>query len=323
LDAVPASLLTETNPKTDKSRKHGYLTAILHLAPGRLGGANVCPFATPGCLSACLNTAGHGGIALDAEGLNTVQRARIRRTRFMRQRVAFWAMLERDIAAHLRRCERLGLRPAIRLNGMSDLAWERRRALVGGVWHENVMRAWPGIEFYDYTKSRPSLRGERGTGKLPPNYHLTYSLSEHEDSEAFAAEALALGWNVAVVFGLRKDGRRKRKRLPATFWGMPVIDGDAHDVRFLDPRGVIVGLRAKGRALRDDTGFVRWVVVLEDEEWVLWKRKGRRGRLRRRSTRRSGRKVGASGSRCDLGAGRLRSASIRAGRSSLRSHLRT
>jgi hypothetical protein len=313
MDAVPASLLTK-NPKTDKSEEHGVLTAIQHLAPGKQSGANVCPFATPGCLSACLNTAGHGGIALDAEGLNPVQRARIRRTRFMRQRIAFWAMLERDIRAHLRRCERLGLEPAIRLNGTSDVAWERRRALVGGVWHQNVMRAWPGIQFYDYTKSRPSLRGERGTRKLPPNYHLTYSLSEHEDSEAYALEALALGWNVAVVFGVRKG-----KRLPSRFWGVPVIDGDAHDVRFLDPRGVIVGLRAKGRALHDESGFVRWVVVLEDEEWVLWKRKSRRGRLRRRLPRRSaGRTVGSSGSRCDLGAKRSASRSSRAGRSSSR-----
>jgi hypothetical protein len=43
--------------------------------------------------------------------------------------------------------------------------------------------------------------------------------------------------------------------LPSTWLGFPVIDGDRHDARFLDPAGVIVGLRAKGLARVDTSGF--------------------------------------------------------------------
>src|SRR5262245_61695176 len=79
----PSGLFTPDgyNPKTKKGRAAGYSTAILHFAPAQLSGYDVCQYATQGCRAACLNTAGHGGIALDAEGLNDVQRARISRTR--------------------------------------------------------------------------------------------------------------------------------------------------------------------------------------------------------------------------------------------------
>ena len=47
-----------------------------------------------------------------------------------------------------------------------------------------------------------------------------------------------------------------RNKLPKTFKGLPVIDGDKDDLRFLDPQGVIVGLIAKGKAKQDKSGFV-------------------------------------------------------------------
>jgi len=100
------------------------------------------------------------------------------------------------------------------------------------------------FQFYDYTKNiRRALA--YAAGQYPANYHLTFSRSESNADDV--ARALLAGVNVAVVF---------RKALPATWGGRPVIDGDAHDLRFLDPRGVIVGLRAKGRAKRDVSGFV-------------------------------------------------------------------
>jgi hypothetical protein len=53
--------------------------------------------------------------------------------------------------------------------------------------------------------------------------------------------------------------------LPATFTiggkSFPVINGDETDLRFLDAKGVIVGLRAKGKARKDTTGFVRTPVA--------------------------------------------------------------
>jgi hypothetical protein len=109
------------------------------------------------------------------------------------------------------------------------------------------MRAFPDVTFYDYTKVAKRRRAKG----FPANYHLTFSLSEDNDRLAYL-EANE-GSNVAVVFDVRKGAP-----LPDTFAGRPVIDGDISDMRFKDPRGVIVGLRAKGsRGKSDTSGFVR------------------------------------------------------------------
>lgn len=247
LDAMPnldKGLLTVGNPKTAKGEGYGYFTAILHLAPASLSGRNVCAHATDGCKAACLNTAGRGGIALDADGLNGIQVARIRRTRwFTRDRVAFMVRLVRDIETHCKRAAAHGLKPAVRLNGTSDLPWEN---IPCGDF-PNIFARFPEVRFYDYTKVPARLR-RRAMGT--PNYALTFSLAESND--AHALDAMAAGLNVAAVFAVRKG-----QPLPATYYGRPVIDGDLTDLRFTDPAGVIVGLRAKGRAIGDTSGFVR------------------------------------------------------------------
>ncbi len=247
LDRDPLALLTTGNPKTAKGEGQGYLTAIMHLAPHKVAGFNVCGYASKGCAAACLNTAGRGGIGLDSDGLNAIQIARIRRTRFFKRDIgAFMRQLHAEIADHERRALAHGLKPAVRLNGTSDLPWEKLRA--GGF--PNMMAAFPGVTFYDYTK------WPIGKRKLSaaPGYSLTFSLCEDNDSRA--ADALRAGVNVAAVFNVTRSGD-----LPAehTINGVtaPVIDGDKTDLRFLDPSGVIVGLRAKGRAKKDTSGFVR------------------------------------------------------------------
>lgn len=251
LDADPKSLLTVGNPKTAKGECFGYLTAVMHLAPHTLAGFNVCGYASKGCAAACLNTAGRGGIGLDANGLNMIQAARIQRTRaFRRDRHAFLVRLASEIRAHAKRARKHGLRPAVRLNGTSDLPWERFSVTLNGREYDNLMQAFPEVTFYDYTKWPIGKRRP----DLAPGYSLTLSLAEDNDSRA--ADALQAGFNVAAVFDTPKSGD-----LPSeyTLGGItaPVIDGDSHDLRFLDPRGVIVGLRAKGRAKKDLTGFVR------------------------------------------------------------------
>jgi hypothetical protein len=245
LDADPLALLTTGNPKTAKGEGSGYLTAILHLAPHKVAGFNVCGYASQGCAAACLNTAGRGGIGLDADGLNTIQIARIRRTRyFKRDRSAFFLQLADEIAAHALAAHRHGLRPAVRLNGTSDLPWEKLS--IGGF--PNVFAMFPDVQFYDYTKWPIHKR------RTAPNYHLTFSLCE--DNETRAADALRAGVSVAAVFDTRKSGD-----LPATHTigdvTARVIDADKTDLRFLDEPGVICGLRAKGRAKSDTSGFVR------------------------------------------------------------------
>lgn len=252
LDALPprGGLLTTGNPKTAKGEGAGYLTAILHLAPSTVSGRNTCANATAGCAAACLNTAGRGGIGLDADGLNAIQIARIRRTRWaFRDRVGFLSALAAEVAAHERRARAHGLLPAVRLNGTSDLRWER--FAVGA--YPNIFAMFPNVTFYDYTKHPAHKRDVASI----PNYSLTFSLAESNDDHA--AAALEAGINVAAVFDTRRSAD-----LPAWFAinGViaRVIDGDKTDLRFLDPqesRGVIVGLRAKGRAKHDTSGFVR------------------------------------------------------------------
>jgi hypothetical protein len=233
------TLLTVGNPKILKGTAFGYLTAILHFAPGRLSGFNVCPGASAACLVACLNTAGRGGIIKKGETSNKIQAARLRKTLFyFNETDTFMAQLAKEIGNIVKLAAKHGLKPAIRLNGTSDIRWELQKVNYGGNVFQNIMLAFPNVIFYDYTK----LANRRN---LPPNYSLTFSLSE--DNDKSAEQALANGLNVAAVF----------RKIPPTFLGRTVVDGDVSDLRFLDPSGVIVGLKAKGKAKKDTSGFVR------------------------------------------------------------------
>jgi len=220
----------DANAKTVKGQGRGYMTAILYLAPADESGYEVCPMASQGCRKACLNKAGMGAFS-------NVQAARIAKTKwYFEDRAAFMAQLMTEVRAFIRKAFKAGLIPVVRLNGTSDIPWER----VPVEGKPNIMAHFPTVQFYDYTK-RHNRRD------LPDNYHLTFSLAEDNDTRASAAASN--GANVAVVF--RTD------KFPTTFMGMPVVDGDADDLRFLDGKGVVVGLKAKGPAKKDTSGFVR------------------------------------------------------------------
>jgi hypothetical protein len=229
-------LLTKPDrqPKAVKGQKHGYMTFVLHLAPADVSGNNVCPMSSGGCRAGCLNRAGRGRF-------DGVQAARLRRTRwYFDDRAGFMAALSSDIAKAIAYAGRRGYRPAFRLNGTSDIPWQRVARDVISRHHD--------VPFYDYTKVSKRLTDEEQLA----NYALTYSLSE--DNEASARGVLAAGGNVAVVF---RDKATRSRYMVTGYMGVPVIDGDETDLRFLDPRGVIVGLYAKGPAKTDTSGFVR------------------------------------------------------------------
>jgi hypothetical protein len=229
-------LLSTANPKIQKGTKLGYLSFILHLAPATLSGKETCPKRTAGCTAACLNTAGRGGMFRKGENTNMIQQARIRKTRmFFEQRDAFMAQLEKDIKLGIKQAAKLGLTPVFRLNGTSDLAWEKY----------GIIEKFPQVQFYDYTK----VLG-RKVAHLQ-NYHLTFSAADGNDADV--AKAVAQGMNVAAVFD----------KLPSEYMGKEVINADEHDLRFLDPKGVIAGLKAKGRAKKDTSGFVRRVIDIQ------------------------------------------------------------
>jgi hypothetical protein len=222
-------LSVSADAKTVKGEKKGYLTGILYLAPASSSGTNVCASASPGCIRGCLNTAGRAAI------FPAILKARVRKTReLFADREAFIAQLAKDIRALERKAKREGLTPCVRVNGTSDLPWLAMR----------MARMFPSTTFYDYSKN------PRVWERRLPNYHITFSLSENNLSAAL--ETLAHGSNVAVVFDTKKGGP-----LPTTWKGFDVVDGDISDLRFLDKAGVVVGLRAKGRAKKDCSGFVQ------------------------------------------------------------------
>ena len=120
------NLLTVGNPKVLKGMSQGYMTYILHLAPASLSGYNTCPKATAGCKAACLNTAGRGGMFKKGKTTNVIQQARIRKTKmFFENRSQFMADLVKDIELGIKQSARLNLVPVFRLNGTSDLAFEK------------------------------------------------------------------------------------------------------------------------------------------------------------------------------------------------------
>lgn len=234
--------LPHANPKLAKSLGFGIMSAPLHLAPARLSGFNVCPMSTKGCRKACLHTAGNPA------NMAGKTRARIARTKaFYGDREGFMAAVVSEIAGLQRKADRAGMRLAIRLNATSDIRWEAIPVFRDGHAFSHIMRAFPDVIFYDYTK----IANRRN---IPPNYHLTFSLSENNDAQALAA--LANGMNVAVVFDVKKG-----QPLPEFFSlcgvSVPVLDGDEDDFRRSDPKRHIVGLRAKGAAKNDKSGFVR------------------------------------------------------------------
>lgn len=248
---APSALLTLGNPKTAKGEGFGYLTAILHLAPARLAGFEVCSGRTDGCTAACLNTSGMQGTA--GRHRRRIVAARIRKTKWFRaDRQSFMRRLEREIAAHERSAARHGLRPAVRLNGTSDIPWENVRYLGTDGRSVTLLDRFPRVQFYDYTKV-----ATRFGRPLPANYDLTFSAADGNDRAT--AVAVGYGARVAVVFGNADRPSARKWPLPTEYDGRTVVDADKHDLRFLEPAGVICGLRAKGLAKTDRSGFVTWI----------------------------------------------------------------
>ena len=228
------SLLT-TNPKLNKSLDRGYKSFGIHLAPYNLSGKNVCTSASKGCVESCLNYSGHGAFT-------SVQQARINKTKlFNANKQEFMLDLVKEVETAIRRSIKNNMTPVFRLNLTSDVPWESIKVRD----NKNIMEMFPNVQFYDYTKNVKRMIAFT-MGGMPKNYHLTFSRSEDNDEKCKIV--LGMGGNVAAVF---------LNKLPKTYMGYKVVSGDDDDLRFLDGRGIIVGLIAKGsRGKKDKTGFV-------------------------------------------------------------------
>ena len=216
-----------------KSGKFKYLSEILHLAPSNIGGVNICANASPVCIDLCLNTSGRGQ-------MNVVQKSRLnKKYYFLADRQKFLNHLDREIKLSYERAKRKKLKYTVRLNGTSDLPFERYK-LENGL---NLMENIPDVQFIDYTKISNRLDKKN---KIPKNYSLTYSQAENNLENV--KKILKTKYNIATVF---------RNKLPKKWMGRRVIDGDVSDLRHLDPKKVVVGLRAKGKAIKNFNGFVQ------------------------------------------------------------------
>jgi len=213
--------------KTNKVAGENYLYAGLSMMPDPV----ICPGSKAAkCMDACLKTSGLAAV------FPAIALARQAKTAWYHADLeGFLEALKQDLRALARKAAKLGKVARVRLNVLSDIAWEKH----------GIPQMFPEIEFYDYTK-----RAER-LGKTPANYHLTFSYSGVKTYANQVAKAMDSGANIAVVFHVKKG-----KALPSTWRGKAVIDGDEHDARADDPSGVIVGLRAKGQAIHDTSGFV-------------------------------------------------------------------
>jgi hypothetical protein len=216
-----------------KTKKNDRPTKILYMKPTKVEGKEMCPFATTGCRAACLNTAGRGAFT-------SVQDARYNRTlMYVREKKKFLEQIAKEVNGSAKFYARKGEEFAVRLNGTSDQPLVESLIKQEGL-HKNIV-------LYDYTKN-PKKAGER---YMPSGHRYVVTMSYSGENEEDCVDALKRGANSAVVFSTKKDNV-----LPDTWNGFKVVDGDVRDDLMLDVSGVVLGLRAKGKAKKDTSGFV-------------------------------------------------------------------
>ena len=229
LDKLGVSYLGNVaqSKKMRLSYENGTMTYCLYLAPADMSGYNVCPNSEH-CKQFCLNGSGQNKcdeLARGVEG-SLINQSRIKKTRlFYEDRATFMRLLIHELKKYQKKAARLGMEFSVRLNGTSDLSPILFKDPETG---KNILELFPDVQFYDYTKvySRIKLMQQYA------NYDLTLSYNGYnwDDCQRFLDE----GGKVAVVFFSDK--------LPKSFHGYPICDGNSYDMRYLDPASHIVGL---------------------------------------------------------------------------------
>lgn len=229
---IPKKLLSDggTNVKT---AKNSIKTFILYLSPYTQNSKkiNLCVKASKGCAASCLWSAGRGAF-------NSVKNSRINKTEYyLDQKENFIKQLAKEILTKHKTAVKRGENVAFRLNGTSDLDFIHLLKKYAGLDIETLTNA----VFYDYTKILGKVKKYLGH----KNYFLTFSRAE--DNDSLSLSALNMGANISAVF---------RGDLPKFWRGYKVIDGDTSDILMIYNKNVVLGLRAKGEAKKDTSGFV-------------------------------------------------------------------
>ncbi|MFZ9002333.1 MAG: GP88 family protein [Bacteriovoracaceae bacterium] len=214
--------LITSNSKTDKSNKFdtSIHTGIVQLYPNK----KTCPSSTKECLKHCLVNSGMGNMP-------SVKKARKERTAyFMKRPDDFWEQLDAEITLQKVKLKMQGKKLALRINGFSDIEIPTK-----------LFKKHNDVQFYDYTKNYSFL----SKSNRWKNYHLTFSYSGNNLEDC--KKALKRGFNVALV-------ARDKSSVYKLFKNNNIIDGDSHDLRFLDPKNSIVMLSPKGvnKSLKND-----------------------------------------------------------------------
>lgn len=227
-------LSINSDAKTIKNNKYGYLTGIQYLSPYKKSGVNLCPMAEKAkCHGPCLDESGMGKF-------ESVQNARLNRTKlYLTNQSEYFNQLIKEIKALEKKAIKLNLKPLIRLNGTSDIRWENIHFVYNNIVYENIFELFPHIQFMDYTKIPNRLTSMNGISQFPENYDLTFSYSGAKGFEKYNQRALDQGMRIATVFD-------KLENIPVVFHGRKVLSGDDNDLTFTKPKNSILGLYAKG-----------------------------------------------------------------------------
>jgi len=231
----PVKNLLSKGSTNSKTAKNNIETYILYLSPERQNskGVNLCPKASKGCAAACLYTAGRGKFT-------NVKASRINKSEYyISDKKIFINQLSKELVKIAAKSIKQNKKIAIRLNGTSDQDFI---SIIKKYNNLDLLNSdqFKNLVFYDYTAI---------LGKIKKYINTSYSLtlSRKEDNESDILQALQLGGNVAAVF---------RDDLPTTYKGFEVVDGDKSDLEMIYNKNVILGLKAKGEAKKDKSGFV-------------------------------------------------------------------
>lgn len=219
--------LLDTNGGNTKLKKTSGSLAVYRVAGLSLfPDDKLCPSRhIAGCAEPCLESAGRGRMR------NVIDGRQKKAQWFRKDQSGFLAQLRKELANFEKTCQRQGVKPAVRLNVLSDVQWERL----------GIPQEFPNTLFYDYSKLAHRL------GKTPENYRLMFSYSGKKEYKKQVQKALKSNVPISAVF---------RGPMPSEFLGRQVIDGDESDLFNLFAGPVVVGLRAKGKAKTDQSDFV-------------------------------------------------------------------
>tara|TARA_R110000868_G_scaffold91323_1_gene253346 strand:- start:1608 stop:2357 length:750 start_codon:yes stop_codon:yes gene_type:complete len=236
-------LSIDTNAKTSKNTKYGYLTGIQYLSPYNTSGVNLCPMAEKaGCIKSCLYYSGRGKF-------KNVQQARLNRTKlYLTNQPEYFNQLITEIQALIKKAAKRELSPLIRLNGTSDIRWENIGFTFEDTYYRNIFEFFPNVQFMDYTKIPNRVDSKNGLNNWPSNYDLTFSYSGAPAFKKYNQRAIDKGVRIAVVFD-------KVETIPLQFHGRKVLGGDDNDLTFTKPKGSILALYAKGAKAEIQAGI--------------------------------------------------------------------